>query len=60
MVRYVLRCDEDHRFEAWFRSQADSEHALKSGQATCPVCERANTAGAILRPVNGTAEPAFQ
>jgi hypothetical protein len=40
MIRYVLRCDEEHRFEAWFRSQADAERTLAPGQAVCPVCEK--------------------
>lgn len=39
MIRYVLRCDEEHRFEAWFRSKADYERTLVSGETTCPLCE---------------------
>ncbi|MEX0854077.1 MAG: DUF1178 family protein [Bauldia sp.] len=39
MIRYVLRCDEEHRFEAWFRSKADCERTFASGQTICPLCE---------------------
>jgi hypothetical protein len=40
MVRYVVRCDHQHKFEAWFRSAADAERMLAPGQAGCPVCEK--------------------
>lgn len=39
MVRYVFRCDEQHRFEAWFHSEADNERALALGETRCPLCE---------------------
>ena len=39
MIRYVLRCDDDHRFEAWFRSKTDCELLIVSGETTCPLCE---------------------
>jgi hypothetical protein len=41
MIRYVLRCDEGHKFEAWFRSKTDPERTVASGETTCPLCELA-------------------
>jgi hypothetical protein len=38
MIRYALRCDKGHEFEAWFRSSADYDRAAKAGDTACPVC----------------------
>lgn len=39
MIRYSLRCtDNDHRFEAWYRSGADFDRLSAAGQITCAVC----------------------
>ena len=46
MVRYVLRCSEQHKFEAWLRSESDFERTFASGKTGCPICEIA----AIERP----------
>ena len=48
MIRYVVRCDQAHKFEAWYRSEADSERALASGEPQCPICEK--MAGAEVEP----------
>ena len=34
MIRYTLRCDRDHEFEAWFRSSGDYDRAV-AARATC-------------------------
>jgi len=41
MIRYVLRCDDNHKFEAWFRSRADCERLTRRGEASCPLCDGA-------------------
>lgn len=56
MVRFVLRCEQAHKFEAWFRSEADSERALAVGEPACPICERA-TALADRPPLAPAPEP---
>ena len=38
MIRYALRCDKEHEFEAWFRSSADYDRAVAAGEAGCPIC----------------------
>jgi hypothetical protein len=38
---FNLRCDQDHRFEGWFGSDADRQHQLSQGLLTCPLCSSA-------------------
>jgi hypothetical protein len=38
MIRYALRCDRDHGFEAWFRSSGDYDRSVAAGDTACPVC----------------------
>lgn len=55
MIRYTLRCDRDHAFEAWFRSSEDYERAAKAGENACPICASTNVDKALMAPsVAGT------
>ncbi len=55
MIRYTLRCDHEHEFEAWFRSGADYDRAANKGQNVCPVCGSATVEKALMAPaVSGT------
>ena len=55
MIRYALKCDRDHEFEAWFRSSADYDRAAKAGENACPVCGSAEVGKALMAPaVAGT------
>ncbi len=55
MIRYTLRCAQAHEFEAWFRSIADYERAVKAGEAVCPVCGDTHVEKALMAPaVAGT------
>jgi hypothetical protein len=54
MIRYTLRCDQDHTFEAWFRSSEDYDRAAKKGINECPLCggrtiEKAPMAPSVAR-----------
>ncbi len=39
---FNLRCDQDHRFEGWFGSDADRQRQLSEGLLTCPLCSSAD------------------
>jgi hypothetical protein len=39
MIRYVLRCDNGHTFEAWLYSTADRSHPFSPREMCCPLCE---------------------
>lgn len=62
MIRYVLRCDQDHKVEAWFRNEAESQRALADGEPVCPMCERAGVVAAPPppKPVQRSGRPAYQ
>ena len=46
MIRYALKCDRGHGFEAWFRSSTDFE----KGETACPVCGSLAVAKAVMAP----------
>jgi hypothetical protein len=50
MIRFTLRCDSDHEFEAWFRSAADYE---KSKDTACPLCGSEKIEKAPMAPALG-------
>lgn len=55
MIRYSLKCDRDHAFEAWFRSSSDYDRTLKAGENACPVCGSHAVEKAVMAPaVAGT------
>ena len=61
MIRYALRCDKEHEFEAWFRSSADYDRAVAAGETACPVCgparvEKMPMAPSVARGGNKPAE----
>ena len=50
MIRFTLRCDRDHEFEAWFRSSADYD---KSKGTACPLCGSEKVEKAPMAPALG-------
>ncbi|MDH3666404.1 MAG: DUF1178 family protein [Paracoccaceae bacterium] len=53
MIRYSLRCDEGHEFEAWFRSSEAFDAQREAGHVTCGVCGSAEVEKAIMAPSVG-------
>jgi hypothetical protein len=53
MIRYSLRCDREHEFDAWFRSSADYDRASLAGENVCPVCGSTAVAKALMAPAVG-------
>jgi hypothetical protein len=50
MIRFTLRCDREHAFEAWFRSGADYDKGTKTA---CPVCGSEKVEKAPMAPALG-------
>lgn len=50
MIRFSLHCDNDHGFEAWFRSGADFERQKALGFVTCPHCNSVSVEKALMAP----------
>ncbi len=58
MIRYALKCAEDHRFESWFQSASAFDTLASSGHVACPVCGGTDVEKAIMAPRVATAEMA--
>ena len=59
MIRYALKCDHDHGFEAWFGSSTDYDGQAGRGLVECPFCGSRAVEKAIMSPsVNGTKKSA--
>lgn len=55
MVRYALRCDESHEFEAWFSSSSDYDMQVERGLVECPHCGSTAISKQIMAPSVRTA-----
>jgi hypothetical protein len=56
MIRYALKCAEDHRFESWFQSASAYDTLAARGHVACPVCGGTKVEKAIMAPRVATAE----
>jgi len=50
MIKYDLRCDQDHAFEAWFRDSATCDGQLANGEVLCPHCASHQVCKALMAP----------
>jgi hypothetical protein len=50
MIRYALRCDNDHSFDSWFRSAAGYDALVAAGQVACPDCGSKAVVKALMAP----------
>ena len=50
MIRYQLKCDRRHEFEAWFASSAAYDRQAKRGQVSCPKCGSDKVQKAMMAP----------
>jgi hypothetical protein len=58
MIRYTLKCDQEHEFESWFASGAAFDALAKAGHLSCPVCGSGTVEKALMAPAVATAEDA--
>jgi hypothetical protein len=50
VIRYALICDNDHKFEAWFKSVQAYDEQVARGIVTCPVCTSADVNKQMMAP----------
>lgn len=50
MIKYDLKCEQDHRFEGWFRNSASFDEQRDAGEIACPECGTAKVEKAIMAP----------
>jgi len=55
MIRYALKCDQTHGFEAWFGSSSDYDDQAARGLVECPFCGSRAVEKAVMAPsISGT------
>lgn len=50
MIQYSLHCDNDHKFEAWFKSASAYDEQAARGVVTCPICGSGKVTKALMAP----------
>lgn len=50
MIRYSLRCDEKHVFDAWFQGMDAFDQQAASGQVSCPQCGSTQVEKSLMAP----------
>ncbi|SLN57720.1 hypothetical protein PSA7680_03031 [Pseudoruegeria aquimaris] len=65
MIRYALKCENDHGFESWFQSADAFDKLQAAGMVACPECGTASVSKALMAPpvrpsrkAAGAAQPA--
>lgn len=50
MIRYQLKCEKDHLFDAWFKSSDAYDEMHAAGQVSCAVCGSCDVTKALMAP----------
>ncbi|MEM8988632.1 MAG: DUF1178 family protein, partial [Pseudomonadota bacterium] len=50
MIKYALKCDQGHGFEAWFRNSDAYDVEADEGRVVCPVCGSTVVSKDIMAP----------
>jgi hypothetical protein len=50
MIKYQLKCSDNHEFEGWFDSSTAYDEQKKKGWIVCPICDSVKVDKAIMSP----------
>jgi len=50
MIRYALKCHQDHDFESWFKSAEGFDRLAAAGMVACPVCGSDRVEKSMMAP----------
>ncbi len=56
MIKYALKCEVDHGFEAWFSSSDGFDEQAARGLVECPMCGSTKVTKAIMAPMVRTSK----
>ena len=56
MIKYALKCEVDHGFEAWFPSSDGFDEQSRQGLVQCPMCGSHAVSKAIMAPMVRTSK----
>lgn len=54
MIRFHLKCDEDHQFESWFQSGAAFDKLVNAGMVSCTTCGSTQVSKSMMAPAVST------
>jgi hypothetical protein len=54
MIRFHLKCDQDHQFESWFQSGAAFDKLVAAKMVNCTACGSADVSKMIMAPAVST------
>ncbi len=50
MIRFSLRCDNDHQFESWFKDSTAFDKMIDAELVECPTCGDSRISKALMTP----------
>ncbi len=50
MIRYALKCENDHQFETWFKSADSFDQLVGMGLVDCPQCASSSVEKSLMAP----------
>ncbi|MFN3209625.1 MAG: DUF1178 family protein [Roseovarius sp.] len=50
MIKFTLKCKDDHRFESWFQSAGAFDKLDAAGMVSCAVCGTTSVEKAMMAP----------
>lgn len=50
MIRFTLKCDNDHQFDGWFKSSEGFETLHAAGHVTCSICGSTAVSKSLMAP----------
>ena len=56
MIKFSLKCDQDHQFESWFKSAAAFDALAQAGHLTCALCGSSKVTKGMMAPRVTTGE----
>ncbi|MEO1641642.1 MAG: DUF1178 family protein [Pseudomonadota bacterium] len=50
MIKFHLKCDQDHQFESWFQSNAAFDKLAETGMISCTACGSTEVSKSMMAP----------
>lgn len=50
MIKFNLKCEQEHRFDSWFQSAAAFDRLRETGMVACAVCGSTQVEKALMAP----------
>lgn len=50
MIQFTLKCDQDHRFDSWFKSASAFDALAQAGHISCAVCGSSQVTKGMMAP----------